>query len=94
MSRRGRRWLGRITAVAIGFAGAMIVMAVAIYFGYVAAYAAGGINRSVCLLGLEIYHLTAQGNKYIGTARGLAMGAICGLGIALALLIEELRARR
>ena len=80
-------------ALAIGFGAAMAVMAVAIYFGYSNAYAQGGADHEVYLLGLNIYHLHLDGSRYIGSSNGPAMGGICAIGMAVAFLIKEIITR-
>lgn len=80
-------------ALAIGFGAAMAVMAVAIYFGYSNAYAQGGTDHEVYLLGLNIYHLHLDGSRYVGSSNGPAMGGICAIGMAADFLVEEIVTR-
>ena len=79
--------------LAIGFGIAMVLMAVAIYFGYSSAYAQGGTDHEVYLLGLNIYHLHLDGSSYVGSSNGPAMGGICAIGMAAAFLLEEIVTR-
>ena len=80
-------------ALAIGFGAAMALMAVAIYFGYSNAYAQGGTDRAVNLLGLNIYHLHLDESRYVGSSNGPAMGGICVIGMAAAFLVEKIITR-
>ncbi len=79
-----------IIALAIGFVMAMILMSVAIYFGYTKAYSSGIESRVVKLLGIPIYELTKSGTKYVGTSMGPYMGLICGIFMAISVGVESL----
>ena len=79
-----------VLAWAIGFGVAMLIMAVAIYFGYSNAYRQGQQTSEVYLFGLNIYHLTLQGRKYVGTPVGEEMGKFCSTISLIAIVIEEL----
>lgn len=78
-----------IITLAAGFAIAIVLMSVAIYFGYSDAYAQGGLEHSVHLLGLDIYHLRLAGNEYIGQSNGPAMGKFSCLVMVVTLISEE-----
>lgn len=74
----------KIAAVlAIGFAAAMLLMSVSIYFGYSNAYRTDAGQYTVRLLGLSIYELTKSGMAYSGAAIGQHMGIICGICMAV-----------
>lgn len=79
--------------LAIGFGGAMALMAAAIYLGYSNAYAQGGADHEVYLLGLNIFHLHLDGSRYVGSSNGPAMGGFCVIGMAVAFLIEKIVTR-
>lgn len=79
-----------VLAWAIGVGVAMLIMAIAIYFGYSNVYRQGQQTSEVYLFGLNIYHLTLQGNKYVGTAVGEEMGKFCSSISLIAIVIEEL----
>lgn len=85
-----KRSIRILIALAIGFGIAMLLMMVAIYFGYTHAYADGGMSYTVRLLGVQIYRLTLAGNKYSGKFVGTNMGAVCGICMAVAVALEEL----
>ena len=86
MNRRTRVAL----ALGIGFGLAMLSMAITIYFGYVHAYTGGESIKRVYLLGLKIYELTREGDKYTGTSLGVHMGIVCGIYMGMVLLLEEI----
>ena len=69
-----------ILALIIGFVFAMVVMTIAIYFGYV--------SVTVKALGIPIYELKKRGTDYIGISKGMFMGLFCGIFMVLAVAIE------
>ncbi|NMA84636.1 MAG: LlsX family protein [Epulopiscium sp.] len=77
-----------IIALVIGFAVAMILMSIAIYFGYTKAYNSGVESHVVKLFGIPIYELTKTGSEYSGTTLGAYMGLVCGIFMVLSLAIE------
>ncbi len=77
-------------ALVIGFAAAMLLMTVAIFFGYTAAYRSGVESSAVRLLGIPIYLLTRSGNVYLGHSQGIYVGAVCGICMALSVAMEEI----
>ena len=79
-----------IIAVVIGFAVAMAVMAVAIYFGYTDAYASEVDSLQVKLLGLPIYDLLKTGGGYVGSSIGQNMGIVCLIFVAIAICVERI----
>lgn len=79
-------------ALIIGFAGAMAYMAFVIWIGYRQAYS-GGSGAAVQAFGIQIYDIVRAGESYAGSARGPAMGLVCGIGMAVAVIIEELLRR-
>lgn len=79
-----------ILALIIGFAAAMLLMSVCIYFGYSGAYSTDAEQYTVRLFGISIYELTRSENKYIGSSIGLHMGIICGICMAVSLAAEEI----
>lgn len=79
-----------LLAVAIGFVIAMILMSIAIYFGYTNAYNTGVDTYTVKMLGIPIYELTKSGNEYMGASIGIYMGLICGICIFISIIIEEI----
>ena len=80
-------------ALIIGFAGAMAYMAFVIWIGYRQAYSGGGSGAAVQAFGIQIYEIVRAGESYAGSARGPAMGLVCGIGMAVAVIIEELLRR-
>lgn len=78
--------------MAAGFAAAILLMGIAIYFGYRSAYAADAGRYTVRLLGLAIYELTKSGGGYAGRSLGPNMGVLCGVSMALWAAAEELLA--
>lgn len=66
-----------IITLVVGFVIAIVLMSIAIYFGYSDAYAQGGLEHVVNVLGLDIYHLKLNGNDYVGVSNGPAMGKFC-----------------
>lgn len=85
-----KRWLRILITLAIGFGIAMLLMTVAIYFGYSHAYVDGGVSYTVRLFGLGIYELTQVGDRYSGASVGTNMGVVCGICMTAALVLEEL----
>lgn len=79
-----------LLALAIGFAVAMLLMTVAIFFGYTKAYNTGEAAAVVKILGIPIYELTKSGSEYIGQSKGIFMGAFCGICMAVAVAAEQL----
>lgn len=79
-----------LITLACGFGVAMLFMAVAIYFGYSNAYRQGADTSEVYMFGLNIYHLTLSGEKYVGTSNGPAMSGVCAIVMAAVLAIEEI----
>lgn len=73
----------------IGFAIAMLIMSIAIYFGYSGAYRAGGNTHEVYLLGLNIYYLKLAGSKYVGSTNGPIMGTFCAIIMVVSVAVEE-----
>jgi uncharacterized membrane protein YccC len=80
---------GIIISAVIGFAVAMILMAILIYFGYCTAYNSNVESMNVSMFGLNIYSLTKVGDSYNGLALGTNMGVICGIFIVVAIGIEQ-----
>lgn len=76
-----------IIALFSGFAFAMILMALVIYFGYTHAYSANVDASTVSILGLPIYELTRSGTRYAGSAIGINMGIVCGVCMLIALIL-------
>lgn len=63
-----------ILALVIGFAVAMLLMTVAIFFGYTNAYDTGVETFVVRFAGIPIYKLTKSGD-YVGESQGVCGGA-------------------
>ena len=80
----------RVVTLMCGFGLAILFMALAIYFGYLTAYRQGTGTSEVYMFGLNIYHLTLSGGKYIGTSNGPAMGGVCTIVMAVILIVEEI----
>ena len=72
-----------LIALIVGFALAMLLMSVAIYFGFTNAYSTDVNALTVKILGIPIYELTKSGTEYIGKSIGVYMGAVCGICMAL-----------
>jgi len=79
-----------LIALIVGFALAMLLMSVAIYFGFTNAYSTNVNALTVKILGVPIYELTKSGTEYIGKSIGIYMGAVCGICMALSVIVEEL----
>lgn len=79
-----------IIILLVGFVIAIVLMAIAIYFGYSDAYSEGGLEHTVNLLGLDIYQLKLVGNEYIGVSDGPAMGKFSCLVMVVTLILEEI----
>lgn len=68
----------------------MLIMAIAIFFGYTKAYSTDAETSLVRLIGIPIYELTKSGSEYIGESKGIFMGIVCGVCMALSIAIEEM----
>ena len=79
-----------LIAFIIGFVIAMLLMSVKIYFGFTNAYSTNINALTVKILGIPIYELTKSGSEYFGKSIGTHMGAICGICMALSVIIEEI----
>ena len=79
-----------LITLAIGFVIAMLLMSVKIYFGFANAYSTNVNALTVKILGIPIYELTKSGSEYFGKSIGTHMGAICGICMALSVIIEEI----
>ena len=79
-----------LIALIVGFVLAMLLMSVAIYFGFTNAYSTNVNALTVKILGIPIYELTKSGTEYIGKSIGTYMGAVCGIFMALSVIAEEL----
>ena len=79
-----------IIAIIVGFAVAMLAMAVTIYFGYAKAYNSNVNDMNVSLFGIDIYTLVRNGKKYNGSSIGQNMGIICVIFIVGAICVERL----
>lgn len=86
---RKKKVFALIIAIVIGFALAMLVMSVLIYFGYTDAYATNVESLNVSLFGMGIYTLTKAGEQYTGASIGQNMGMICAGYIIAAILMEQ-----
>ncbi len=79
-----------LIALVVGFAFAMLLMGVAIYFGFTNAYSTNVNTLTVKILGIPIYELTKSGTEYFGKSIAIYMGAVCGICMTLSVMIEEL----
>lgn len=79
-----------LIALIVGLALAMLLMGIAIYFGFTKAYSTGVNALTVKILGIPIYELTKFGTEYVGNPIGIYMGAVCGICMVLNVIIEEL----
>ena len=79
-----------LIALAVGFVIAMLLMSVKIYFGFTNAYSTNINVLTVKILGIPIYELTKSGTEYFGKSIGTHMVAICGICMALSVIIEEI----
>lgn len=77
-----------ILALVIGFVIAMIIMSIAIYFGFTSAYSTGVESFTVRILGIPIYELAKTGTEYTGASNGICMGMFCGICMSIAVAIE------
>ena len=85
-----KRKIKILIALIVGFALAMLLMSVAIYFGYTNAYSTDVNTLTVKILGIPIYELTKSGTEYIGKSIEVYMGAVCGICMAISVIAEEL----
>lgn len=76
-------------ALAVGFAIAMVLMGISIYFGYTEAYRTNASALTVRMFGIPIYELTKRGEAYTGESMGPWMGFVCAICMALAVVVEE-----
>jgi len=88
----GKKWKAVISVV-IGFAFAMVLMSIFIYFGYSNAYSADAEEYTVYICGLPIYILTKAGTAYSGATVGVNMGIICGICMLLSFAGERIICR-
>ena len=79
-----------LIALAVGYVIAILLMSVKIYFGFTNAYSTNINVLTVKILGIPIYELTKSGSEYFGKSIGTHMGAICGICMALSVIIEEI----
>ena len=82
-----------IISIIVGFAVAILVMAVAIYLGYTNAYNSNVNEINISIFGINIYSLTKNVDKYNGSSIGQNMGIICTIFIAGAVCIERIITR-
>lgn len=79
----------------IAFVIAMIIMSIAIYFGYTTAYNTEVEGQSVRLLGIPIYPLSRTGEEYVGVSNGMNMGIFCDLcrvtAVAIKTIIDRMK---
>lgn len=80
-------------ALVCGFVVAMLLMTIAIFFGYTKAYDTGVEALIVRLFGIPIYTLTKSGSKCVGQSRGVYMGLSCGICMLLGVATEEIIGR-
>ena len=85
-----KRKIKILIALIVGFALAMLLMSVAIYFGYTNAYSTDVNTLTVKILGIPIYELTKSGTENIGKSIGVYMGAVFGICMAISVIAEEL----
>ena len=83
-----KRKIKILIALIVGFALAMLLMSVAIYFGYTNAYSTDVNTLTVKILGIPIYELTKSGTEYIGKSIEVYMGAVCGICMAHSMRIR------
>ena len=79
-----------LIALAVGFVIAILLMSVKIYFGFTNAYSTNINELTVKILGIPIYELTKSGSEYFGKSIETHMRAICGICMALSVIIEEI----
>lgn len=78
-----------ILELLIGFIIALILMTIAIYFGYTNAYSSKIDSSTVTILGIPIYELVKSESKYIGNTIGTNMGVFSGLCMAISVAVSE-----
>lgn len=83
-----------LIALIVGFALAMLLMSVAIYFGYTNAYSTDVNTLTVKILGIPIYELTKSGTEYIGKSIGVYMGQYVVFVWHSVLLLKNLSAKQ
>lgn len=83
-----KRKIKILIALIVGFALAMLLMSVAIYFGYTNAYSTDVNTLTVKILGIPIYELTKSGTEYIGKSIEVYMGAVRGICMAHSMRIR------
>ena len=79
-----------ILALSIGFIVSMIIMSIAIYFGYTSAYSTNVDSFVIKIFGIPIYELVKTGTKYVGTSQGIYMGMFCGICMTIAVIIQTI----
>lgn len=79
-----------LIALIVGFALAMLLMSVVIYFGYTNAYSTNVDTLTVKILGMPIYELTKSGTEYVGKTIGIHMGIVCGICMAISVIAGEI----
>ena len=82
-----------VAALVIGFAAAMKLMSVVIYFGCVNAYSTNGDTLTVKVVGIPVYELTKSGTEYIGKTIGIYMGVVFGICMVLSVIVEGIISR-
>lgn len=83
-----------LIALVVGFAVAMLLMSVVIYFGYTNAYSTDVNALTVKILGIPIYELTKSGTKYVGKSIGIYMGQYVVFVCCSVLLLKNLSAKQ
>ena len=78
-----------LIALIVGFVFAMLLMSVAIYFGFTNAYSTDVNALTVKILGIPVYEIIKSGTGYIGKSIGIYMGAVCGICMAFGVIVEE-----
>ena len=88
-----KRFKHLFTAGIIGFVVAMVVMSIAIFFGYTDAYETSVDSMYVKILGVPVFVLKKSGDSYVGRSLGPNMGAICLAFIFISIIIQTIGQR-
>ena len=79
-----------LIALIVGFVSALLLMSIAIYFGYMNAYSTNVDTLTVKILGIPIYELTKSGTEYVGNTIGICMSAVCGICMVLSVIVQKI----
>lgn len=85
-----KKWKHLIKALVIGFVVGSVIISIAIALGFSYAHSHDAGSYQVKLLGLVIYELTADKGSYRTVSIQANMGIVCGICMAIAVVVEML----